>query len=543
MATLRQYTSLRDTVRADIARFYPCSDSSSGISTPEEKASALIPGVQVSRPDEQDGSVTFLVGWKDGDLHNPQNWSRPKKWFCTVATCLIALAITIPGTIDAPVSDAFNEHYGVGAIAGSMTTGMYLIGVGFGSLFVGPISETFGRNFVYFTNLAIFMLFVMGKALAPNYGAAIVFRFLTGFFGAAPMTVAGGTVGDLWNPLELTFSLPFVTLASYSGPILGPIIGAYIPGSTFKWVDWISLIIAGAVFIFVAIFQPETYGPLLLQWRAKHLRDQTGDSRYQVDEYASASSLGRRLLVNVYRPFQMTYTEPIILVFSFYLVLLYIVLFTFLNGFPFIFTNTYGISTSLTYVIFVSMLAGDAVALVLIPILYRWTKQAAAKAAAEGKALQAEVSLYWAMVGGSIFMPISLFWMGWTCYVSRHWLVLRNPNITDRRTQPGVSIWSPIISTFVFGYSLVTIFTATYLYICFVYTTYAGSALAFVSFSRYVISGALLPASVPMYQHMTPHWVLTMVGILATIMAPVPFLLYRYGHRIRAMSKHVQNKA
>lgn len=123
MATLRQYTSLRDTVRADIARFHPCSDSSSGISTPEEKASALIPGVQISRPDEQDGSVTFLVGWKDGDLHNPQNWSRPKKWFCTVATCLIALAITIPGTIDAPVSDAFNEHYGVGAIAGSMTTG------------------------------------------------------------------------------------------------------------------------------------------------------------------------------------------------------------------------------------------------------------------------------------------------------------------------------------------------------------------------------------------------------------------------------------
>ncbi|OJZ91262.1 hypothetical protein ASPFODRAFT_41665 [Aspergillus luchuensis CBS 106.47] len=524
MATLRQYTSLRDAVMADIARVHTHSDSSSGISTSEEKASALLPGVQISRPDEQNGSVTFLVGWKDGDPHNPQNWSCPKKWFCTVATCLIALAITIPGTIDAPISDAFNEHYGVGAIAGSMTTGMYLIGVGFGSLFVGPISETFGRNFVYFTNLAVFMLFVMGKALAPNYGAAIVFRFLTGFFGAAPMTVAGGTVGDLWSPLELTFSLPFVTLASYSGPILGPIIGAYIPKSSFIWVDWISLIIAGAVLIFVAIFQPETYGPLLLQWRAKHLRDETGDCRYQVDEYASASSLGRRLLVNVYRPFQMTYTEPIILVFSFYLVLLYIVLFTFLNGFPFIFSDTYGISTSLTYVIFVSMLAGDAVALVLIPILYRWTKQAAAKAAAEGKALQAEVSLYWAMVGGSILMPISLFWMGWTCY-------------------PGVSIWSPILSTFVFGYSLVTIFTATYLYICFVYTTYAGSALAFVSFSRYVISGALLPASVPMYQHMTPHWVLTMVGILATIMAPVPFLLYRYGHRIRAMSKHVQNKA
>ena len=295
---------------------------------------------------------------------------------------------------------------------------MYLIGVGVGSLFAGPISETFGRNFVYFTNLVVFMLFILAKALAPNYGAAIVFRFLTGFFGAAPMTVAGGTVGDLWSPLELTFSLPSVTLASYSGPILGPIIGAYIPKSAFNWTDWISLIIAGTVFTFVAVFQPETYGPLLLQWKAKHLRDQTGDSRYQVDEQTSTSSLGSRLLVNVYRPFQMTYTEPIILVFSFYLVLLYIVLFTFLNGFPFIFTDTYGISTSLTYIIFVAMLAGDAIALMLVPIIYRWTKQAAAKAAAEGGVLQAEVSLYWGMVGGSILMPISLFWMGWTCYVS-----------------------------------------------------------------------------------------------------------------------------
>lgn len=31
--------------------------------------------------------------------------------------------------------------------------------------------------------------------------------------------------------------------------------------------------------------------------------------------------------------------------------------------------------------------------------------------------------------------------------------------------------------------------------------------------------------------------------IISTLMAPVPFLLYRYGHKVRAMSKNVQNKA
>lgn len=72
---------------------------------------------------------------------------------------------------------------------------------------------------------------------------------------------------------------------------------------------------------------------------------------------------------------------------------------------------------------------------------------------------------------------------------------------------------------------------------------YAASALGFMTFSRYVISGALTPASVKMYDNLGPHWSLTIVAIIATFMAPVPFVLYRYGHKIRAMSKNAQNKA
>ncbi|KAI1501141.1 MFS general substrate transporter [Biscogniauxia marginata] len=530
MSMLRQYLSVRESAREDLARCQSTQPNTEepNVSIPDindEKTTEKVPsGVTVSRPAEGDGAVTLLVGWKDNDPLNPQNWSRAKKWRCTAIVCLIAVGVCIPGTIDAPVSSQFNEHYRVGPVAGSLTTGLYLIGVGVGSMFAAPFSETFGRNLVYFTTMIAMMLFILAKALAPNFGGAIVFRFLIGFFGAAPLTVGGGTVGDLWNPIEVTFSLPFVTMTSYAGPVLGPIIGAYLPQIGFRWADWISLIIAGAVLIIALLFQPETHGSSLLEWKAKHLRDLSGDARYQVQENASTSSLGSRLLVNVYRPFQMTYTEPIILVFSFYLVILYVVLFTFLNGYPYIFTQVYGISESLTFIIWTAILAGDAVAVTLIPVVYGLVKKAAAKAAAEGSALQAEVCLYWAMMGGSILMPISLFWMGWTCY-------------------PNVSIWAPIIGSFVFGYSLVAIFTTTYMYIVFVYTVYAGSALSFMTFSRYVIAGALLPASVPWYNNLGPHWTLTIVGILSAIMAPVPFLLYKYGHNIRAMSKNVQNKA
>jgi MFS family permease len=261
------------------------------------------------------------------------------------------------------------------------------------------------------------ILFIVAKALAPNYGSALAFRFLGALFAATPMTVAGGTVGDIWQPLQIPFGLPSVTIAAYAGPILGPVIGAYTPEIGYVWADWISMIIAGVALLVVLIAQPETFSPVLLEWRAKHLRELTGDNRYRAAS-TSANSLGTRLLNNVSRPFVMIWTEPIILIFSFYLVLLYFVMFTFLIGYPFIFADVYEISTSMTFIIFVAMIPGLIIALAMVPLLYGMTKEVARQAEAEGKALQPEVSLYWAMAGASILMPISLFWMAWTCYVS-----------------------------------------------------------------------------------------------------------------------------
>ncbi|KAL2830149.1 major facilitator superfamily domain-containing protein [Aspergillus pseudoustus] len=525
MQSYYQFRRLRQEVQEDLNAARRATISTS---TSEAKGTTidpgLVPGVTVSRADEEgNDSTVYVVGWKDNDPSNPLSWSMPKKWLAMTTCCFLGIAFTIPSSIEGPVQPAFDEHFGVSPMAGSMTTGIFLIGVGVGSLFSGPFSETFGRNIVYFVSMTVVMLFIMGKALAPNYGAALAFRFLCALFAATPMTVAGGTIGDIWSPLQIPFSLPLVTICAYAGPILGPVIGAYTPEIGFEWADWISMIIIGAVLVFVLIAQPETYSPLLLEWRAQHLRQLTGDSRYQA-QHTSASSLGSRLLTNVYRPFVMIWTEPIIIVFTFYLVLLYFVLFTFLNGYTYIFTQPYDISLSLTFILWVAMMPGVVVALAMVPYIYHLTNKTAAKAMAEGKPLQPEVSLYWAMAGASILMPVSLFWMAWTCY-------------------PEISIWSPILASSVFGYALVCIFTTSYMYIIFVYLQYAASALGFMTFARYLVSGALSPASIKMYDNIGPHWSLTIVAIIATFMAPVPYVLHRHGHKVRAMSRNVQNRA
>ena len=171
----------------------------------------------------------------------------------------------------------------------------------------------------------------MAAGLAPNFGAKITFRFLAGFFGSTPLTVGGGTIADLYTPLETTLAFPLMAISAFGGPVLGPVISSYMgrPGGiSWRWSEWIMLILSGAVLTLVMLFQPETYGPLILKWKAKQYRKLTGDQRFRSELDIVKSPLATRLVKGSTRPFVLVWTEPIILVFCIYLSIIYIILFT-----------------------------------------------------------------------------------------------------------------------------------------------------------------------------------------------------------------------
>lgn len=289
-----------------------------------------------------------------------------------------------------------------------------------GAVFAGPFSETFGRNIVYIVTMVLFMIFIMASGLAPNIGAQLTFRFLAGFFGSTPLTCAGGSVSDMWDSLEKTYSFPIFAIPGFGGPVLGPVIGSYIGvGSigSWRWTEWIMLICAGVVLGIIVLFQPETYPPLLLKWKAQHLRRITGDDRFWAELEITKTTLWARLKVSLGRPVLLT-TEPIVLLMASYLTILYIVLFTFLDGYTYIFSDVYGTGQGLTNVIFVAIFIGIVLAAPLVPFVFSKTKQDMRKHRSGGDLyLNPEVRLWFAMLGAPA-VPISLFWMGWTAYVS-----------------------------------------------------------------------------------------------------------------------------
>ena len=62
-------------------------------------------------------------------------------------------------------------------------------------------------------------------AVAKNIGTMLVSRFFDGVAGSAFLSVAGGTIGDMFPRDRLQAPMMIYTASPFIGPGLGPIIG------------------------------------------------------------------------------------------------------------------------------------------------------------------------------------------------------------------------------------------------------------------------------------------------------------------------------
>ncbi|KAI1616180.1 major facilitator superfamily domain-containing protein [Exophiala viscosa] len=463
----------------------------------------------------------FVVGYQGpDDPLNPHNWSKTKRVAITLLVASIGLIVGVASSIDSAAIPQASKEFHVSEVTESLATAIYLIGFGFGAFTAAPVSETVGRNPVYIVTMLLFMIWIMASALAPNIGAQLTFRFLAGYFGSTPLTCAGGSISDMWDPTQRTAVFPMFANAAFWGPVLGPIMGGFIAENvSWRWCEWVTLLWAGSILIAMFFFLPETYAPILLSWKAQHLRSITGNERYKSALEVQDTKFMDRLIHNFYRPFQLFVYEPIVVLFTLYLTVVYIVLFTFLTGFEYIFSDTYGLSQGLTFLIFVTLGIGFGFASAFVPRVVKRYQQKLAKVQEQGGThLPPEQRLVFAMMGAP-FLPIGLFWMAWS-------------------SRSSVSIWSPILSNLPIGFAIMCIFISSYQYLIDAFEAYAASALVGATFIRYIAAGGMIPASIPLYENLGVHWTVTLLGAISALMAPVPYIFYYFGARIRKRSRY-----
>src|ERR1700760_925849 len=94
------------------------------------------------------------------------------------------------------VEDLLKDFHETSDSLATFVVSVYLLGFCFGPLFIAPLSELYGRYWIYITNNALFVVFAVACAVSKNMTQLIIFRFFHGVFGVAPLTIGGGTIAD-----------------------------------------------------------------------------------------------------------------------------------------------------------------------------------------------------------------------------------------------------------------------------------------------------------------------------------------------------------
>lgn len=308
---------------------------------------------------------------------------------------------------------------------------------------------------------------------------------------------------------KLSFVSSHVLITRFSG---GFIVESYLG---WRWTAWITLIASGAFMILAFIVVPETYGPVILQQRAARLRVETKNWAYHatLDENPpKLGDIGTRYLL---RPFQMLFLEPILLLVTIYLALIYGILYLTFEAYPISFQEVRGWShAGVAALPFLSILVGVFIGGAIIVFVTK--TRFARKMKQQGRVVPEERLP--PMILGSILLPIGLFWFGWTS----------NKNIS----------WVPqVIAGVPIGAGILVIFMQGLNYIIDVYLMYANSAIAGNTLVRSALGGAFPLFATQMYHKLGVNWASSLLGFLTVAMVPIPILFYVYGARLRAMSR------
>lgn len=110
----------------------------------------------------------------------------------------------------------------------SLTVSIFVLGFAFGPLLLSPLSEIYGRRLVYNISNVVFFAFTIGCAAAPDVASFIVFRFIAGCFGAAPMNIGGGTIADQVRIERRGRVMSIFFTGIFLGPVIGPVMGGFI---------------------------------------------------------------------------------------------------------------------------------------------------------------------------------------------------------------------------------------------------------------------------------------------------------------------------
>jgi DHA1 family bicyclomycin/chloramphenicol resistance-like MFS transporter len=159
-----------------------------------------------------------------------------------------------------PGFPAMQQSLGADASRIQLTLTSFLVGLAFGQLFMGPLSDRLGRRRPLLVSAAVCVAAGMVCALAPNLGVLVVGRLVQGFAGAGGMVIGRAVITDLVTGRAAAKAFTLMVTVGGVAPVLAPLAGGLLAGPVgWRGMLWTVTGLCLAMLVCVVLIVHETH--------------------------------------------------------------------------------------------------------------------------------------------------------------------------------------------------------------------------------------------------------------------------------------------
>ncbi|KAF6822051.1 major facilitator superfamily transporter [Colletotrichum plurivorum] len=228
--------------------------------TPSGRRSSAYSAPPAPAPEKTTKDGIILNPQPEESANDPLNWPA---WRRDCALLSLGFYCMVGGGMTPILAAGFTnvaEDYHIETETVALTTGLYMMGMGLGSVVFSPTAILYGKRPVYLFSAIIFIASSVWAALSPNFPSLIVARIFQGVAVSPVECLPSATIAEIFFLHERAFRIGIYTLLLLGGKNLIPLISAVIiQGLSWRWVFWIVAMVVGLCGVLLFLFVPETF--------------------------------------------------------------------------------------------------------------------------------------------------------------------------------------------------------------------------------------------------------------------------------------------
>lgn len=160
-----------------------------------------------------------------------------------------------------PALPALTHYFNTTASAVQLSLTFGMIGLAGGQLFIGPLSDKYGRKKMLLASLILFLIATVATIITNEISIFLFLRLLQGAFGAGAIVISKSIATDLYDGKALAKFFSVASIVQGLAPIFAPVLGGFL----LEIMDWkgifFMLFLLALVIVIMLFFFKESLSP------------------------------------------------------------------------------------------------------------------------------------------------------------------------------------------------------------------------------------------------------------------------------------------